>query len=96
MHRCAIAAAPGGIDLSRAHWTCYVWSNSVATHCPHTVATLHPYSIRPSRLPPDAAWVRYSSVCGLLRLARAYDSHMPAALYANLALTLQVGRVEAY
>lgn len=35
--------------------------------------------------------MRYSAVCGLLRLARAYDSHMPAALYANLALTLQVG-----
>ena len=44
-----------------------------------------------SPLPADAAWVRYSAVCGLLRLARAYDSHMPAALYANLALTLQVG-----
>ncbi len=45
----------------------------------------------PSSRPADAAWVRYSAVCGLLRLARAYDSHMPAALYANLALTLQVG-----
>jgi sister-chromatid-cohesion protein PDS5 len=42
----------------------------------------------------DAAWVRYSAVCGLLRLARAYDNYMPASLYANLALTLQEPLVE--
>lgn len=48
--------------------------------------------ITKSRHPPaDAAWVRYSAVCGLLRLARAYDSAMPASLYANLALTFQAG-----
>lgn len=68
-------------------------TSSFAPRCPSTVA--NPYTMHPSPLPPDAAWVRYSAVCGLLRLARAYDSHMPAALYANLALTLQVGRVEA-
>ncbi|KAL4859210.1 Sister chromatid cohesion protein PDS5 B-B [Chlorella vulgaris] len=37
----------------------------------------------------DAAWVRFSAVCGLLRLARAYDSAMSAPLYANLALAFQ-------
>ncbi|KAL4458690.1 hypothetical protein ABPG75_013555 [Micractinium tetrahymenae] len=42
----------------------------------------------------DAAWVRYSAVCGLLRLARTYDSAMPASLYANLALTFQEPLVE--
>lgn len=45
-------------------------------------------------LPADAAWVRYSAVCGLLRLARAYDSAMPATLYANLALSFQEPLVE--
>ncbi|KAL4420139.1 hypothetical protein ABPG77_010355 [Micractinium sp. CCAP 211/92] len=42
----------------------------------------------------DAAWVRYSAVCGLLRLARSYDSAMPSSLYANLALTFQEPLVE--
>jgi hypothetical protein len=37
----------------------------------------------------DAAWVRYSAVCGLLRLARAYDAHLPAHVYTNLALAVQ-------
>lgn len=40
-------------------------------------------------LPPDAAWVRYSAVSGLLRLARGYDTAMPASLYASLAVALQ-------
>lgn len=33
--------------------------------------------------------MRFSAVCGLLRLARAYDSAMSAPLYANLALAFQ-------
>lgn len=58
----------------------------------------HASSSPPACVPPvpsswssaDAAWVRFSAVSGLLRLARAYDSAMPASLYANLALTFQV------
>lgn len=52
-----------------------------------------PLNVYHSR-PADAAWVRYSAVCGLLRLARAYDHAQPASLYANLALTFQEPLVE--
>lgn len=56
--------------------------------CAHNAAL----SCRPR--PADGAWVRFSAVCGLLRLARAFDAAMPAPLYANLALTFQEPLVE--
>lgn len=63
-----------------------------ARPCPSLPLYPSPLAIPPSAvvaMGADAAWVRYSAVCGLLRLARAYDAAMPAPLYANLALTFQ-------